>query len=432
MTGSSRRPFRLLGLTALSALFALACGSSNGGSAQSGSSGSSRWSVPVPLNTNATTDVGEDFRVQLTTDGAGIWVAVWESNDDLGGTIGTDSDILFSRSLDDGLTWTDPAALNTNAASDTGFDGLVELTTDGAGIWVAVWESNDDLGGTIGTDDDILFSRSTDGGATWSPPAALNTTAASDNPPAATRNLPDLAPQLTTDGAVWIAVWESGNPLGAPGIGVDLDILLARSTDGGATWSAPVPLNTNAATDRGLITGPVNNRCVDAAGNFNTQKCDQDYAAQLTTDGAGNWVAVWVSTIDLGGLDLVKTDPDILVARSSNAGVTWSDPETLNTNADRDSKDDYTPQLTTDGAGNWVAVWTSYDSLDFTIAFDADLLTAVSTDNGVTWSDPVPLNTNASTDVGDDFRPQITTDGTEWVAVWESYENLGGVLLTDA
>ncbi|MDH3521410.1 MAG: hypothetical protein OEM49_13225, partial [Myxococcales bacterium] len=88
MTGSSRRPFRLLGLTALSALFALACGSSNGGSAQSGSSGSSRWSVPVPLNTNATTDVGEDFRVQLTTDGAGIWVAVWESNDDLGGTIG--------------------------------------------------------------------------------------------------------------------------------------------------------------------------------------------------------------------------------------------------------------------------------------------------------------------------------------------------------
>ena len=46
-------------------------------------------------------------------------VAVWTSVDDLGGTIGTDIDILVSRSTNNGASWTAPAPLNTNAASDS-------------------------------------------------------------------------------------------------------------------------------------------------------------------------------------------------------------------------------------------------------------------------------------------------------------------------
>ena len=30
--------------------------------------------------------------------------------------------------------------------------------TDGAAKWVVVWDSNENLGGTIGTDDDILYA----------------------------------------------------------------------------------------------------------------------------------------------------------------------------------------------------------------------------------------------------------------------------------
>jgi len=59
-----------------------------------------------------------------------------------------------------GATWTVPVALNTNAATDSTYDEIPQVTTDGAGNWVVVWESWDDLGGTIGTDCDILFSRS--------------------------------------------------------------------------------------------------------------------------------------------------------------------------------------------------------------------------------------------------------------------------------
>ncbi|MCJ7509902.1 MAG: M23 family metallopeptidase, partial [Dehalococcoidia bacterium] len=95
---------------------------------------------------------------QVTTDGAGHWLAVWESNDIPGGTIGTDYDILVARSTHNGAIWTAPTALNTNAATDSGGDYMSQVTTDGAGHWVAVWHSTDSLGGTIGTDYDILVA----------------------------------------------------------------------------------------------------------------------------------------------------------------------------------------------------------------------------------------------------------------------------------
>ena len=354
------------------------------------------WTAPAALNSNAATDSGNDWSPQVTTDGAGNWVVVWWSEDDLGGTIGTDGDILVSRSTDYGATWTAAATLNTNAATDSGYDVSPEVTTDGASNWVAVWQSGDSLGGTIGTDYDILVSRSTDNGATWTAPVALNTNAASDSGE-------DLAPQVTTDGAgKWLAAWHSYGTFGW-----DYDIVVSRSTNNGATWTAPAALNSNAASDSGW-----------------------DYAPELATDGAGNWVAVWQSNENLGGT--IGTDPDILVARSTDNGVTWMAPAALNSNAASDSGPDYTPNVATDGAGNWVAVWDSEDSLGGTIGTDGDVLVSRSTDNGATWTAVGTLNTNAANDSGHDAFPRVATDGAgNWLTVWESNENLGGTIGTD-
>jgi len=354
------------------------------------------WSYPAALNTNAATDSGDDLWPQVTTDGAGHWVAVWMSKDSLGGTIGTEGDILVARSANNGATWTAPVALNTNAATDSGYDESPQAATDGAGHWVAVWQSFDYLGGPLGSDYDILVARSTNNGATWTAPAALNTNAATDSGG-------DQLPQVTTDGrGNWAAVWGSNENLGGT-IGTDYDILVARSYNNGATWTAPATLNTNAATDSG-----------------------SDWSPQVTTDGAGKWVAVWASSDTLGGT--IGTDTDILVARSTDNGEHWTDPEPLNTNAATDSGDDSWPQVTTDGAGHWVAVWRVWGYPGGTIGTDYDILVARSADNGATWTAPAALNTNAATDSGSDGSPQVTTDGGgNWVAVWCSDENLGGI-----
>ncbi len=90
------------------------------------------------------------------------------------------------------------------------------------------------LGGTIGTDRDILFVRSIDDGATSSSPAPLNTTAAADG-----TSDNDTKPDLTAgSGGVVVASWSSVAPLGT---------VIARSIDGGATWSAPLVDRTEGA-----------------------------------------------------------------------------------------------------------------------------------------------------------------------------------------
>ncbi len=354
------------------------------------------WSDPAPLNTNAASDVGDDKEPQLTVDAGGNWLAVWRSDDDLKGTIGSDRDILFSRSTDDGVTWTDPAPLNTNAAADEGLDSSPQVSTDRQGLWIAVWYSWDDLGGTIGPDGDILFARSTDNGVTWTDPAPLNINAASDS-------AMDWFPQVTTDGmGHWIAVWSSAGDLGSP-IGDDSDILFALSTDDGLTWSAPAPLNNDASVDAGGDARP-----------------------QVAMGGAGHWVAVWDSE------ELPGTDLDIHFALSTDDGVNWTDPAPLNTNTESDFLyDDSSPQLATDGMGTWVAVW----DFEMNPFGDSDILFSLSMDDGTTWGVPTPLNTNAPFDpwLSPDRGVALATDRAgNWVGVWWSWGDLGGTIGPDA
>ena len=92
-------------------------------------------------------------------------------------------------------------------------------------------------------------------------------------------------------------------------------------------------------------------------------------------------------------------------------GADISDPEPLNANAATDSGSDFNPRFATDGSGNWVAVWVSMETFSGTLGSDHDVLVARSTDNGVTWTDPEPVN-NAATDSGLDLWPEVITDGS--------------------
>jgi len=355
------------------------------------------WSSPAPLNANAATDIGGDWAPQLATDGAGNWVAVWYSTDTLGGTIGPDYDVLVARSTDNGRSWSMAGPLNTNASTDAGNDYYPQLATDRAGHWVAVWYSDDPLG-NLGTDRDILISRSIDNGLTWTAPEALNNNAHVDSSD-------DAAPRVTSDGAGnWVAVWSAQSFAGS----ADHEVLVARSTNAGATWSFPAALNADAATD-----------------------AREDLYPQVTTDGAGHWVAAWHAWGTAGSP--TGNDADLFFARSTDDGRTWTTPDMLNRNATSDYGGDYYARVTADGRGNWIAVWESDDSLGGTIGTDRDVLVSRSIDNGWSWSMPAPLNRNAAGDFGADYGPQTATDGKgNWVAVWESTDSLGGTIGTDS
>ena len=360
------------------------------------------WTAPAPLNTNAAEDEGFDFAPRIATDGSGNWVAVWHSDDPLGDPRAADIDILVAHSTNQGATWSNPLSLNSNASIDIGPDGFPSIATDGSSNWLVVWTSFDDLAGTIGIDGDILAASSTNNGATWSDLVLLNTNAATDGD-----FDDDQKPHVATDGlGNWVAVWQSNTTLGGT-IGHDDDILVARSTDKGESWTAPAPLNTNAATDNG-----------------------NDGNSHIATDGAGNWVVVWQSNNTFDGTIGFDRDILVARSTDNGATWTDPAPLNTNAATDGNfGVDDEVPQIATDGWGNWVATWTTSNDLGGTIGTDPDILVARSTDTGATWTDPVPLNNNAATDSGGDFDSRLATDGAgNWVVVWTSSDDLGGTI----
>ncbi|MCC6763222.1 MAG: hypothetical protein IT293_01035 [Deltaproteobacteria bacterium] len=340
----------------------------------------------APIVADAATDAGNDTAPRIVTDGHGAWVTLWAATRGAGGMLGADSDVLAARSRDLGISWSLPVAVNVDAATDGEFDFAPALATDGRGLWMAVWVATNSL------DTDLFTARSTDDGQSWSAKQPLHIDAGSD---AAN----DDHPQIVTDGlGTWVVVWDANERTGS-----DRDVFVARSVDGGFTWSPPAPVGANAATDRG-----------------------GDQRPQLATDGHGRWVVVWASSDTLGGTK--GNDFDVLTARSTDGAATWSPPALLNGNAAGDRGLDDRPQIATDGAGTWVAAWVSDEDLAGALGSDLDVLTARSTDGGITWGAPAALNANAAIDAGEDGAPALATDGGTWVAVWESTDTLGGTL----
>lgn len=344
---------------------------------------------PVLVNTYAMSDSNGDFAPVIATDGAGTHVVVWETDNPT--TTGEDWDLMFARSRDDGVTWSAARALNTNAATDDTDDFDPAIAADEAGNWIVAWHTFPIIGGSQSIDTEIVYSRSTDGGLTWSAPRILNTDFAADDPRTTDWHVAIAA----GSGGTWVATWTRY-------IWQDSGVYTARSTDEGATWEAPA---RHAS-----------------AYEFNLED------ASVATDRAGNWVVAWSS----GGV--VGNDADIQYSRSADDGTTWSAQAHLNSNAGGDISDDVSLTLASDGAV-FIAMWSADHALAGTLGTDRDVLFARSTDGGASWSAPAALNTNAATDSGDDAplsRGEVAGDGRgNWIALWDSNDSLGGTIGTD-
>ena len=231
----------------------------------------------------------------------------------------------------------------------------------------------------------------------------LNTNAASD-----AGN--DLQPRIATDGSGrWVVIWSSANDLGL-GLGPDSDLFVARSSDGGVTWTAPEPLNNDASTDpTNLVVGA-------------------DIHPQLGVAGS-TWIAAWRRGL--------QNETDILVARSADGGEAWTDP----TRVSRPSSPELLiqnrfPKLATDGSGTWLIVWSLFEVDDFWTLRSEGVSLSRSTDDGQTWSDPVVLQAPTESRNIKEPLPSLATDGSGvWIVAWASgpnslYGNDGDILYT--
>jgi len=304
------------------------------------------WSALAALNSESSTDSGEDEYPSIGTNGDGRWITVWGGPNNDGGT---GSDVFYSISDDNGTTWTAQAELESGVEAFG--DWAPVISNDGGDNWLVVWQSTNDLGGTIGSDNDFLYSYSSDNGQTWSSAAAVDSRAVSDG--SVTDAWADVA--MNSAGKV-VLVWTSTNDLSGT-IASDTDILVSTSSDFGVSWTTSAALNSNASSDTGA-----------------------DTYAKVALDEDGNSVVVWDSNEDLNST--AGTDTDIFVSRSSDHGASWSAVAPLNSDATGAAASDRYPHIVGDGAGNWVASWSTSTIFN----------SAISSDNGQTWTTKINVD----------------------------------------
>ena len=259
--------------------------------------GGNTWSANVKVNSGA--DSLDQRTPSLAVDGSGGLYVAW--NDGFYGSAALSADIYFAQSTDGGATWSAQVRLDDD--TNSAFQYSPSLAVDGGGNLYAAWDDrrNDES--------DIYFTRSSDGGATWSANVKVNDDAGSAD---------QYTPSLTADGAgslnlAWVDYWDG-----------DRDVYFARSTDGGNTWSASARVN-------------------DDAGSASQS------APSLAVDGGGNLHLAWK--------DYRDESNEVYFARSTDGGNTWS--ANLRVNDDTGASLD-APCLAIDDSGNVHIAWQDY------------------------------------------------------------------------
>jgi hypothetical protein len=228
----------------------------------------------------------------------------------------TVSAILASTSTNGGLTWSEPVTLQRDV-SPNGFvfNDKESLTADPntAGTAYMVWDRSrfpSDTSQNPGTSrafrGDPYFSKTTDGGQTWSTPR-------------------DILPQNQNVATI-------GNQIGVLPDGTLLDVYLyfkglggpnqslmgvQRSTDGGDTWSKPIEITDNTVTRvRDPDTGTPLRTGSDVGGGLPDIAVDPQ---------SGTAYVVFEDNRFSGG-----DHNDIALVKSTDGGRTWSQPVKAN------------------------------------------------------------------------------------------------------
>jgi hypothetical protein len=144
------------------------------------------------------------------------------------------SPVTFSRSTDGGVTWSSPHVISTGGDDAASHDQGADIAVAPNGTIYVAFEAFSAQGV-----DSINFVKSTDCGQHWTQPLLVNTIDSSQAPGVAFRTptFAFLATDTTSSNTVYLAYQNL--------VAGDYDIYAQRSTNGGTTWGPPVQVNTD-------------------------------------------------------------------------------------------------------------------------------------------------------------------------------------------
>ncbi|MFH1374103.1 MAG: choice-of-anchor D domain-containing protein [bacterium] len=211
-----------------------------------------------------------------------------------------DREVVLVRSTDSGLTWSLPLNISSAVAAGSHDQG-VNIKTGTNGEVYAVWSIYDSW---PSDETAIGMAVSTDGGATFAPATriiqnirGIRITTTSKN--MRCNSFPAMEVDISGgphDGNLYV-VWTN---IGIPGIntGPDMDVYIAKSTDGGGSWSTPLKVNQDPS---GLGK--------------------EHFFPWIACDPVNGMLSV----IFYDDRNVASTDCEVFVAVSADAGDTWMD-----------------------------------------------------------------------------------------------------------
>jgi hypothetical protein len=219
---------------------------------------------------------------------------------------------------------------------------------------------------------DIMFARTTNGGVSWEPARPIFA------PRANQFSIGNQIVVLPNGNLVDITFIGQGSGQ-QHGIG-NWDVAVLRSTNRGATWSAPITVSdVHAASVRDPDTGEL----------IRTG----DILPEIGVDRAtGALYAVWQDT-RFSAPPVGHAYPGIALSKSTDGGLTWSEPVQVNQRPDVPA---FTPSVEVASDGT-VAV-TYYDfrnNTPSTSTLPTDYFIVHSHDGGVTWGDEEQVTTSS-------------------------------------
>lgn len=316
--------------------------------------------------------VGNDPSVAWDADGRGYLVyGGFDSTRTTG-----ENGVFISTTTDNGTTWTKhiPVILHKGVMTkDSAFEDKYYISVDNAhaspykGHLYIPWKRVYDRDSST----QIVITKSTDHGATWSAPKrvstvltgkSLDTTFGQSFPIAAT------GPK----GEVYVA-WNYG-PLHSIGF--------AASTDGGQTWSAPRNVISYEWLGVAMNTGSQFNHTLKGGTRVESYP---SLVVDTTNSPRRGWLYLsWAA-------DRV---PNVYFSRSTDGGATWSSPRIVHSDT---LNDQFWQWMAVDGTNGDLAI-TYLDSRDDPENRMSRTYVSISRDGGSTWTD------RAVGDAGSDIR----------------------------
>lgn len=300
-----------------------------------------------------------------------------------------------------------------------------------SGAIAIVWNGDE-------TQKSIWFSRSLDGGTTFTPAVRINDLVA--YPPSYSVYQADVA--VGSDGTIYVVwfdyrAWADDGSFTSP-----IEVYLDRSSDGGATWGADVLVSTNGSGTYPwhfqpyLASDPTNGNLYVSFNDFDrySPEGDPGDVSVARSLNAGASFEAKVRVDDLGAAPLPAqsfssiavdpasgdvyvafedsrgSSPDIYLARSSDAAQTFG--ANLRVNADTTSLQ-LQPSIRVDGVGRVCAVWFDWrtDPDPPTPPNLNHILFARSPAGGAAFGPAVQVNdVSMNADPGFSFPPRLAID----------------------